>query len=57
MIPLAEKIKTFFTSFQKNVCFALKIAKQNSFTAVENRGFSKRSVMKTTDFPQKTVEL
>ena len=52
-----RKNQNFFHKFSKNVCFALKIAKQNSFTAVENRGFSKRSVMKTTDFPQKTVEL
>ena len=53
MIPLARKIKTFFTGFLKIVIFKWKNEKQNCFTAVENRGFSKRSVMKTRGFPQK----
>ena len=51
------KIKTFFTGFLKIVIFKWKNEKQNCFTAVENRGFSKRSVMKMLDFPQKTAEL
>jgi len=52
-----RKNQNFFHRFSKSVCFALKIEKQNCFTAVENRGFSKRSVMKTAGFPQKTMKL
>ena len=47
------KIKTFFTGFLKIVIFKWKNEKQNCFTAVENRGFSKRSVMEMQGFPQK----